>query len=55
MVIDIKVQDLEDEIINPLNNILLLSYGKDVFKEIEKEIKRIVEVLEKNQLINKRR
>jgi hypothetical protein len=41
-------------ILNPLNSILLLSYGSEIYKKVEREIQRIVTVLEQKKLINKR-
>jgi hypothetical protein len=55
VVINVKVQDLEDQLLNPLNSILLLVYGQEVYKQVEKEVRRVVGVLEKEHLINKRR
>lgn len=54
MIFHIDVAKLEDQVLNPLNCILLLCYGNDVYKDVEKEIRRIVSVLEKKNLINKR-
>lgn len=48
------ISQLEDEILNALNSILMLCYGNDIYKDVEKEITRIVTVLEKKKLINKR-
>jgi hypothetical protein len=55
MTINIDISQLEDEILNSLNNIILVSYGSDVYKEVEKEVRRIVTVLEKKHLINERK
>jgi hypothetical protein len=54
MTINIDISQLEDEILNSLNSIILVSYGSDIFKEVEKEVLRIVATLEKAHLINKR-
>jgi hypothetical protein len=50
----IDIPQLEDEILNALNSILMLCYGNDIYKDVEKEITRIVGILEKKKLINKR-
>jgi hypothetical protein len=50
----INIPQLEDEILNALNSILMLCYGNDIYKDVEKEITRIVSILEKKKLINKR-
>ena len=54
MTIKVNISHLEDRILNPLNSILLLSYGSDVYKDVVKEIRRVVAVLEKEHLITKR-
>ncbi len=54
MTVKVDISQLEDQVLNPLNGILMLSYGSDTYKEIEQEIRRIVAVLEKKHLINKR-
>ncbi len=50
----VTISHLEDQILNPLNNILLLSYGNNVYKDVEKEIRRVIAVLEKEHLITKK-
>jgi len=45
---------LEDELINPLNNILMVSYGTDQFNDVTASVQRIVATLERHHLINKR-
>ena len=52
--VQIKIPQLEDRVLNPLNNIILLSQGSIACKKVEKEIRRIVTVLEREHLINKR-
>ena len=54
MSVKVNKSHLEDRIINPLNNILLLSYGSDIFKDVELEIQRVVTVLEQASIIKKR-
>ena len=54
MTIKVNISHLEDRILNPLNSILLLSYGSDVYKDVEKEIQRVVSVLEEEHLNTKR-
>jgi len=34
MLLKINIRDIEDSVLNPLNEILLLSYGTDVYKII---------------------
>ena len=54
MTVQIDISQLEDQVLNPLNNIMLLSYGNDVYKNVEAEVRRIIFVLEREHLINKR-
>lgn len=53
-VFHIDISQIEDQLLNPLNSILMLCYGNKVYNEVEKEIWRIIEVLEKEHLINNR-
>ena len=53
MVVRINISQLEDRILNPLNNILLLSYESNCYKDVEKEIQRVVSVLEKEHFITR--
>lgn len=53
-VFHIDISRIEDQILNPLNSILMLCYGNKVYKEVEQEIWKIIEVLEKEHLINNR-
>lgn len=54
MLAQINVARLEDEILNPLNDILMVAYGTSLYGTVEKEVRRIVCVLEKEHLIHKR-
>ncbi len=44
MTVQINIAQLEDQVLNPLNNIMLLSYGSDVYKDVEKEIRQELEL-----------
>lgn len=48
-------EEIEEKIVNPLNNILMLTNGKRVFKPIEREINKIIKELEKSGLIRPRK
>ena len=50
----INIKQLEDKILNPLNDILIMAYGSEFYSPLEKEVRRIVNVLEKEQLIHQR-
>ncbi len=54
MIVQVDIPQLEDEVLNALNSILMICYGDGVYKDVEKEIRRVVKVLEKRHLINKR-
>ncbi len=54
MFVQVDIPQLEDEVLNALNSILMICYGDSVYEDVEKEIMRVVEVLEKKHLINKR-
>jgi uncharacterized protein Smg (DUF494 family) len=45
---------LEDALMNPLNNIVMVSYGTDQYDQVAANVRRIVTVLEAAHLINKR-
>jgi hypothetical protein len=47
-------RDIEDRLINPLNNIIVLSYGTEEQKKIEKEIDRIMDVLVDKGIVSER-
>jgi hypothetical protein len=51
MTVQIDISDLEDKVLNSLNSILLITYGNNIYKDVEKEIRRIVTILEKEHLI----
>jgi hypothetical protein len=55
MTIQVDISNLEDEVLNSLNSILLITYGSDVYKDVEKEIRRVVATMENAHLIHKRR
>ncbi len=54
MLVRINIRDIEDRVLNPLNEILLLSYGTDMYKQILGRIEKIVTTLESQHLIYKR-
>jgi len=54
MLLKVNIRDIEDSVLNPLNEILLLSYGTDVYKIILNKIEKIVTALERQHLIYKR-
>ncbi len=45
MLININIDQFENEILNPLNRILLLSHGTKFYKDVRNEINRIMVVL----------
>jgi hypothetical protein len=47
-------REREDKIINPLNNILLLSENHEQYTELDKEVTRVIRVLEEERIIPKR-
>jgi uncharacterized radical SAM superfamily protein len=51
----INVAQLEYKVLNPLNDILMPTYGTKLYRGMEKEVRRIVTVLEKERLIHKRK
>lgn len=54
MTVQIDISDLEDKVLNSLNSILLLTYGSLHYKNVEKEVRRVVAALEKEHLIRRR-
>ena len=54
MLLRINIRDIEDRVLNPLNEILLLSYGTDMYKQILGRIEKIVTTLESQHTIYKR-
>lgn len=54
MIVKIDISNQEDKVLNSLNSILLITYGSVVYKDVEKEIRRVVTILEKEHLIRKR-
>ena len=54
MIVQVDIPQLEDEVLNALNSILMICYGDGVYEDVEKEIMRVVEILERKHLINKR-
>jgi hypothetical protein len=54
MTVQMDISNFEDKVLNSLNSILLITFGSDMYKDVEKEIQRIVTILEKKHLIRKR-
>ncbi len=54
MTVQINIPQIEDQVINPLNNILMLCSENNNYGDIEKEIERVIATLESEHLINKR-
>ncbi len=54
MTVQINISQIEDQVINPLNNILMLCIENDNYGDVEKEISRVIATLERERLINKR-
>jgi hypothetical protein len=54
MTVQVDISNLEDKVLNSLNSILLITYGSVVYKDVEKEIRRVVSIMEKEHLIRKR-
>ena len=54
MLVRLDVVQLEDQVLKPLHNILMLTYGTTVHQAIKKEVMHIITALEKEQLIRKR-
>jgi hypothetical protein len=54
MTVQINIPKLEDKVINPLNNILMLCCENNNYRDVEKEIERVIATLEHEHLINKR-
>jgi hypothetical protein len=55
VIIDVDVVVIEDQILNPLNSIIMLTHHTDNGKKVENEIDRIVKFLEDQYLIKKRK
>jgi hypothetical protein len=55
MTIQVDISNFEDKVLNSLNSILLITYGSSGYKDVEKEIRRVVTTLENAHLIRKRR
>lgn len=47
-------RDIEDRLINPLNNIVLLTCEMEIHQEIEKEVDKIINVLVNESIIAER-
>ncbi len=54
MVSKANLREIEDKVLNPLNEILLLSYGTELYRLILHKIEKTVYHLEKQKLIYRR-
>lgn len=50
-----NIRERDDLLLNPLNNIILLTHGTKEFEQVEKNVRRIVDILEKERIITRRR
>ncbi len=51
--VDFCIKDIEERILVPLNEILVLSYGTEVYRQILLNIERIIHDLERRRLLTK--
>ncbi len=51
--VDFCIKDIEERILLPLNEILVLSYGTEVYRQILLNIERIIHDLERRRLLTK--
>ena len=51
--VKLSVKDIQDSILIPLNEVLLLSYGTEVYRQILLDIEKIVRDLEHQHVSNK--
>ncbi len=49
----LNLQDIQESILEPLNEILLLSYGTEVYRQILVDIEQIIKELERQHQVNK--
>ena len=49
----LDIKDIQDSILEPLNEILLLSYGTEIYRQILIDIEKIIKELEEQHHINK--
>jgi hypothetical protein len=42
MTLQVDISNFEDKVLNSLNSILLITYGSGSYKDVEKEIRRVV-------------
>ncbi len=49
----LNIKDIQDSILVPLNEVLLLSYGTDVYRQILLDIEKIVRDLENQHVTAK--
>ena len=47
MAIQLDLKEIEEGILNPLNEILMISYGTEIYRQILLSLERIVRDLEK--------
>jgi len=51
MVLEVNMTMVEDEVINPLANILYLTYGREEYMKVSEEVERVVNALVRHRLI----
>lgn len=49
MAINVKLKEIEEGILTPLTEILLMCYGTDMYRQILLSLERIIKDLEKRQ------
>ena len=54
MEINVDITKVEDEIINPLANILYLTFGNEEYNKVAAEVERVIRALVRNNLIKPR-
>ena len=52
MTLKVNIEDIENRVLDPLNEILLLSYGTDVYKAILRKIEHDIRKIEKQHQKN---
>jgi hypothetical protein len=51
-VVKLDIKDIQEGILQPLNEILLLSYGTEVYRQILVDIQQIIKELERQHQAN---
>lgn len=47
---EMDIKEIEDEVLKPLNDILLLSYGTEVYGQVLDKIKKTIYTLEQQRI-----